>query len=285
MTRGYHFELAAEYSLVQLADVVTEAFRGYPLPVYESAARLARLVRVYGFDLSHSLVMRAPTGEFAGVSFLGLRGTRAWVTAFGITPAHRGHGLGRELLSRLLDQARAARAEDIRLEVLANNMVARRLYQRAGFTALRELVSLERAAWLPQPPRGTDLHTEHVTVDAAVEAARLLERTPPCWQRESASLLTGSAYALTVRSSSRLVGCSLHSTRDGAIALHHVAARTDIATGVIQTLLPQLVETLPGATGRQITLLNEPEPGGIAPALVAHGFRETMRQLELHRLL
>lgn len=285
MTRGYHFDPAAEYSLVQLADVVTEAFRGYPLPVHESAARLARLVRVQAFDLSHSLVMRAPGGEPAGVGFLGLRGGRAWISAFGITTPHRGRGLSRDLLSRLLDQARGAGAEDVRLEVLVGNTVARHLYQRAGFTPLRDLISLERAAWLPLTPRRTDLHTERVTVDVAVQAARELERTPPCWQRESASLLTGSAQALVVRAGSRLVGCSLHSTRDGAIALHHLAGRPDAAPGVLQVVLPHLVEAPPGGSGRHVTLLNEPDPGGLLPALLAHGFRETMRQLELHRTL
>ena len=144
MAGEYRFDSAAEYGLAQLAQVVTESFRGYPLPVYESAPRLARLVRVQSLDLSHSLVIRAPNGEFAGIGFVGLRSTRAWVSAFGVTPPHRGRGLAQMLIQRVLDQARAAGAGDVRLEVLVNNPVACHVYTKAGFSTTRELVSVER---------------------------------------------------------------------------------------------------------------------------------------------
>lgn len=285
MAPGYHFDRAAEYSLVQLADAVTDAFRGYPLPVYESAARLARLVRVQGLDLAHSMVIRVGSGNLAGVGFLGVRANRAWISGFGIAPPHRGRRLASRLLDQLLDQARSAGAVDVRLEVLTDNLIARHVYSKAGFRVLRDLVSVERAPWSGMRGHSGEFRADRVTVEAAVQAAHELERTPPCWQREAASLLTGSAYGLTIRQGSRTVGSALHSTRDGASALHHLACRPEAATGVLDAVVPVLAGEGPGAVSRHITLQNEPDPGGLLPALLARGFRETMRQHELHRTL
>jgi len=283
MGSQYEFDVAAGYSLAQLATVVTEAFRGYPQPVYESAGRLSRLVRVHSLDLAHSLVIRAPNGELIGISFLGLRNTRAWISAFGIVPAHRGRGLARRLLGRILEQARAAGALDVRLEVLTTNAAARHIYAKGGFTVARDLVCLERdPRHEPAPPVPT-LMVEQATVDEAVENARALEQTPPCWQREAASLVTGSGLALLALSGGRVVGCALYSRRDSAVALHHLAARSNLREHVVDALLPRIGGAGPNAPSRHITLLNEPQPGGLVSAYLARGFKETIRQLELFR--
>ena len=51
----------------------------------------------------------------------------------GITPAHRGHGLGTVLLWHSLAGFREAGMERVYLEVTAQNAGACRLYQRLGF--------------------------------------------------------------------------------------------------------------------------------------------------------
>ena len=50
-----------------------------------------------------------------------------------IRPEHRGRGLGRALLARVLDEASAIGAPHATLEVRRSNVAARRLYERAGF--------------------------------------------------------------------------------------------------------------------------------------------------------
>jgi RimJ/RimL family protein N-acetyltransferase len=275
----YQFDQAADYSLVQLADLVSEAFRGYALPVYESAARLARLIRMQGLDLASSVVVRSDA-QLVGISFLGLRNTRAWVSAFGIVPSFRGRGLAGTLMERITDRARTAGAQDIRLEVLVGNLVARRVYGRSGFRPLRDLVTLERAPGASSLPQRSHLHVERVEVDVAMRCAVALEQTPACWQREAPSLVTGSANGLLVRYGSRSVGCAFYTTRDGAVALHHICATNEQASAAIGAVLTYLVGSTPTA-GRHVTLLNEPDPKGLVGALSSHGFRETMRQLEL----
>lgn len=279
MAGTYQFDQAADYSLVQLADVVSEAFRGYALPVNESAARLARLIRMQGLDLANSVVIRSDS-QLVGISFLGLRNTRAWVSAFGIVPTFRGRGLAGTLMERIIDRARTAGAQDIRLEVLVGNVVARRVYLRSGFRPQRELVTLERAPWSSSLAHSSHLRAERVDVEVAMRCAVVIEQTPACWQREAPSLVTGSANGLLVRSGTRAVGCAFYTTRDGAVALHHICATPEQASAVVGAVLIHLVGTAPTA-GRHVTLLNEPDPRGLIDVLGSHGFRETMRQLEL----
>ncbi|MEM7488536.1 MAG: GNAT family N-acetyltransferase [Pseudomonadota bacterium] len=53
----------------------------------------------------------------------------------GVLRDHRRRGLGRDLLRRTLDAARAAGIERVELTVRASNAPARRLYEAEGFTA------------------------------------------------------------------------------------------------------------------------------------------------------
>ncbi|WP_324649637.1 ribosomal protein S18-alanine N-acetyltransferase [Georgenia sp. H159] len=57
----------------------------------------------------------------------------AEVMTVGVADAHRGQGIGTELLADLLARARAARARHVFLEVRVGNAAAQRLYERAGF--------------------------------------------------------------------------------------------------------------------------------------------------------
>jgi GNAT superfamily N-acetyltransferase len=283
VTGTFQFDQAANYSLVQLAELVTAAFHGYALPVFETPARLARLVRMQGLDLAHSVVIHSG-GQLVGVSFLGLRNTHAWVSAFGIVPAFRGRGLAKRLMDHIFDQARAVGAQDVRLEVLVGNVAARRVYGQSGFRTQRELVTLERAPWSSPLARNTNLRLERVDVETAVRHSLALEQTPACWQREAPSLITGSADGLLVYQGTRPVGCALHSSRDGAVALHHICATPASASSAVGAILVYLVGAATTA-GRHVTVLNEPDPKGLVSALASHGFRETMRQLELQREL
>ena len=50
-----------------------------------------------------------------------------------VDPAHREHGIGSKMMSRLLEEARELSARAITLEVRESNSSAIRLYERAGF--------------------------------------------------------------------------------------------------------------------------------------------------------
>ena len=78
----------------------------------------------------------------AGVAVLRLRPSlwsralEAYLAELYIIPERRGQGLGRALLARALDVARAAGADRIDLGTSEDDVAARALYTRMGFTRL-----------------------------------------------------------------------------------------------------------------------------------------------------
>ena len=60
-------------------------------------------------------------------------GNYALITDLVVLEAYHGHGIGRRLLERAEDYAKRAGATELRIGVLANNSVARRLYLEVGF--------------------------------------------------------------------------------------------------------------------------------------------------------
>jgi len=65
----------------------------------------------------------------------------------GITPAHRGRGLGTALLMRALDGFRRAGLDRVHLEVTAENIGAIRLYERLGFRTVKTVYKAAEVAY------------------------------------------------------------------------------------------------------------------------------------------
>jgi ribosomal-protein-alanine N-acetyltransferase len=72
----------------------------------------------------------------AGYGILSMGAGEAHVLNICVDPNHRGQGLGRHLLHRLLDIARWNGAERIFLEVRPSNPLAKNLYESVGFTEI-----------------------------------------------------------------------------------------------------------------------------------------------------
>ena len=76
------------------------------------------------------------TGDPAGFVLCRSVGGEGEVLGFGVTPACRRRGIGRNLLSAALAQAESYGAARMVLEVAIDNGAARRLYASAGFVAV-----------------------------------------------------------------------------------------------------------------------------------------------------
>ncbi|MCM3660767.1 ribosomal protein S18-alanine N-acetyltransferase [Georgenia satyanarayanai] len=92
----------------------------------------------YREELGHAgryYVAAESDGVVVGYAGIAL-GEDSEVMTVGVAAAHRGRGTGAALLADLLEQARAARARHVFLEVRAGNLGAQRLYERAGFVPI-----------------------------------------------------------------------------------------------------------------------------------------------------
>jgi ribosomal protein S18 acetylase RimI-like enzyme len=120
-------------------------------------------------------------GRAVGFVFciLGDRGRKtAHVTDLYVRPEARNKGIGRALLTELIEPARAAGLDHVSLEVLLRNTEARRLYERLGFAAVDIFMVAPLGALaerLGSEERPTSFGSLHVQTDdeAGVERAVL----------------------------------------------------------------------------------------------------------------
>lgn len=88
---------------------------------------------------SHTRYVVALEGDaiigYAGLSALPGVG-QADVQTIAVDAAHRGRGIGARMLEVLLGEAAVRGADDVLLEVRADNPTAQRLYERHGFVAI-----------------------------------------------------------------------------------------------------------------------------------------------------
>ena len=189
METPHPIESAAAWPLTALAELFTGGFAGYVIPVQMTPAALAERIAAEDVDLAASRVLLRD-GRPAGLALVARRGWQSRVAAMGVRPEARGHGSGRALLERLLEDARARGDRRMRLEVFESNAPARALYERGGFRTTARLVGYEHPALAP-----AEVPLE--PVDPAAFARHLAASAPgPLpWQLEPASLAAPPAAA------------------------------------------------------------------------------------------
>ena len=177
---------AATASLDEIAAAFNAAFAGYFHPMKLTGEQLSRRARFEHLDIHHSLLAYT-ADELAGMALLGLRGEVGWVGGFGITEKYRGRGLAHELMSALVEEARACHVRLLTLEVLRRNLAATRLYERAGMRVARDLLIFERKS-----ASGAVSHPMRLKEGAPAEMLRHFHRLhlqPAAWQRDLPALL------------------------------------------------------------------------------------------------
>jgi GNAT superfamily N-acetyltransferase len=271
---GVRFVSAATVSLEAYAAAITASFEGYPVQIAFNAPMLARRVRFEQHDLENSL-LAFEGNDAVGMAGLAIRGRRGWVSGFGVVPAWRRRGLGRRLMSALLERARGYGLRHLQLEVLAGNDAALGLYESAGMWVTRDLLVLERPAeFVPQSPRrGATL--KEAPADELLTHYGRLHPEPPAWQRELPSLLAADLRGFYVggRRSPRAYALLGHGRSDGNTYVSDLAA----ARAVDAEALCAALDRVAG----QVRIVNEPERGPFAAPLLAQGFTEVLRQHEM----
>lgn len=174
-----------------LTVAFNRAFEEYFLSLTQTPATLAALIESTDVCLPDSIVAVDRAGLPAGIGLLARREDRGWIAGMGVAPEWRGRGQGERLLSHVIARAREIGMTGIQLEVLDENMPARRLYSRLGFSQRRPLriytgVLTRLVAEVAELAGVAVSKLNPVDVLAELAATRAVA---PAWQRELPSLL------------------------------------------------------------------------------------------------
>lgn len=126
-------------SIEELAAGLTSCFEGYIVPANFTAPLLAAVLRSESVDLATSLVI-LDEGRVMATALVARRGKTARVAAMGVAKVARRQGLGRQILTQAIEEARKRGETRLILEVIEQNPAAIALYEGLGFTRLHRLL-------------------------------------------------------------------------------------------------------------------------------------------------
>ena len=92
------------------------------------------LAKLQNPAVSHLLVAKDPTGQVTGFCGFWCVADELHINNLAVLPEHRRQGIASAILSRVFAEGRRAGAARATLEVRRSNHIARRLYERFGFT-------------------------------------------------------------------------------------------------------------------------------------------------------
>jgi len=139
---------AERFSMQELTELYNQTRVDYLVPMPMNADRLAEYVHDFDIDLAHSCVARATDGQPLGLSMLGVRHEKAWITRLGVLPISRRTGAGSALMDFMLTGAASLGLKETDLEVIKNNTPAYNLFLRNGFMETSEYLVMRHA---PRP--------------------------------------------------------------------------------------------------------------------------------------
>lgn len=130
---------ANEFTITQLADLMTRSFEGYFVPVNITDIILLTMLRRDGVDLTSSRVI-LKDGEPSGLALIARRGWTSRLAAMGIVSNARNGGTGTWAMEQLIVEAQTRGEKEMLLEVIEQNTAGVKLYEKVGFTKVRRLV-------------------------------------------------------------------------------------------------------------------------------------------------
>jgi ribosomal protein S18 acetylase RimI-like enzyme len=206
---------ASQFTLETLTEAYNQTRIDYIVPMPMNVARLEAYIDHYDVNLEDSAVA-VLDDDILGLSMLGVRGERTWITRLGVLPNKRRCGAGEALMHYLIDRSRQRGAQKIILEVIKNNWPAFYLFKKLGFVLTRELLVLRR------PPHGMEVSVPSYTLETfgseRAEALLAERKSHPSWLDERPSLKNaGHLEALRVT----LDGSETGQTGEGWLVYQH----------------------------------------------------------------
>lgn len=144
----YLLKPASEFSISQTADLLTQGFEGYFVPIHITTPVLLTMMRRDSIDLAESHIIHKDD-EPIGVALIARRGWTSRLAAMGLISSARNSGAGTWTMERLIEEARSRGEKEMVLEVIEQNTAGVKLYQKVGFKPVRRLIGYKLEN--PQP--------------------------------------------------------------------------------------------------------------------------------------
>ncbi len=195
----------ARLSQVSHSDIhaaFLRAFSDYQIPVKETLEEMAVENRQRGIDYDASFGAFADNGELVGFLFCGVRNDEGALYYYdggtAIIPEWRGRGIGGLLLDTVLPDAKSRGAYDFILEVIQDNVNARKLYESRGFSISRNLRCYKKSLKDIPLMESFSYTIKTPEMDEYREVSKSLSLPYiPSWQNTNASVLSIFEHLIT----------------------------------------------------------------------------------------
>jgi GNAT superfamily N-acetyltransferase len=276
---GVQLMPAGGVSAAQRVAVMNAAYADYFVPTHVSQDQLELMDRCYDIMPSRSVVARTHW-DTIGMALLSLRDDRAWISGVGVVPAWRRRGIARSMMHWLIEQARAAGARQITLEVISENQAARRLYGSLGFREVRELLCWQRPVQADPLPIPFERLVQ-VPCQDLLDNFEAWHDQPPCWQRELTSLrkIAGPLTGYRLDYEGRPAGYCIVGGHEDAVALVDVGINPEAGLLMPGRLLLQALAAI--HLGSSFSITNVPADDQLNRILAALRFLVALRQIEM----
>ena len=183
---------ASAFTYEELTEAYNHTRVDYIVPMPMNAARLRDYVQTYDIDMEASVVA-VDGNEILGLSMLGIRPERAWLTRLGVISRKRRRGTGWAMITHLIEQAQYKQSKQVIIEVIKDNLPAQSLFTKKGFVETRELLVLRR----PPGPPAIQVPSAEIKSLGYAEAIKLLKTraSTPSWIDEPESLVNAGNLA------------------------------------------------------------------------------------------
>ena len=195
----------ARLSLASHTDIhatFIRAFSDYHIPVKETLQEMAVENTQRGIDYDASFGAFADNGELIGFILCGVRNNDGTLMYYdggtAMIPKWRGRGIGGLLLDTVLSDAHSRGAKEFVLEVIQDNLKARKLYESRGFIisrnlrcykkSLEDIPSIESFSYTISTPK----------IDEYIEVSKSLPLPYiPSWQNTNSSIISIFEHLIT----------------------------------------------------------------------------------------
>jgi ribosomal protein S18 acetylase RimI-like enzyme len=161
---SFSFKPAFEFTIPQIAELLTRGFEGYFVPINITASVFMTMMRRDSIDLNETRVLHKDD-EPVGVALIARRGWTCRLAAMGIVSSARNGGAGTWAMGQLMEEARARGDQQMLLEVIAQNTAGVKLYEKVGFKKIRRLVGYK----LENPQAGSADELQEVDIQEAAK--------------------------------------------------------------------------------------------------------------------